>query len=200
MTRVNCSGWLGFFSVIILKMSLRAFLDYNPTIGDRVFIDDSARVIGQVELADDVSVWPMTVIRGDVNTIQIGAKTNIQDNCVLHVTHVGPYTPDGGKLLIGSEVTVGHGAILHACEIGDCCLVGMGARILDKAMMQPGSMLGAGSVLTPGKVIPSGELWVGNPATKRRDLSAEEQQSLTYSAMHYVKLKNQYLAQQADRD
>ncbi len=179
-------------------MTLRAYLDHSPSIGQRVYIDATALVIGQVELADDVSVWPMTVIRGDVNHITIGAQTNIQDNCVLHVTHVGPYTPDGGALVIGDNVTVGHGAILHACRIGDSCLVGMGARILDKAVMQPYSMLGAGSVLTPGKVIPTGELWVGNPAVKRRDLSPEEQQSLDYSAGHYVQLKDRYLAHSAD--
>jgi len=178
-------------------MTLRSYLDFKPTIGAQVYIDDSAQVIGRVELADDVSVWPMTVIRGDVNHISIGAQSNIQDNCVLHVTHVGPYTPDGGALHIGKNVTVGHGAILHACEIGDSCLIGMGARILDNAVMKPYSMLGAGSVLTPGKVIPSGELWVGNPAVKLRKLSSEEQQSLDYSATHYVKLKNQYLAQQS---
>jgi carbonic anhydrase/acetyltransferase-like protein (isoleucine patch superfamily) len=176
-------------------MTLRAYLEHYPSLGERVFIDDTALVIGQTELADDVSVWPMTVIRGDVNRISIGTKTNIQDNCVLHVTHVGPYTPDGGALMIGNHVTVGHGAILHACRIGDSCLVGMGARILDKAVMQPYSMLGAGSVLTPGKVIPSGELWVGNPAVKRRDLSEKERQSLDYSAQHYVTLKDRYLTQ-----
>lgn len=176
----------------------RSFLDHQPQLGRRVYIDATALVIGQVRLDDDVSVWPMTVIRGDVNTISIGAHSNIQDNCVLHVTHVGPYTPEGGALTVGNHVTVGHGAILHACEIGDSCLVGMGARILDKAVMKPHSMLGAGSVLTAGKVIPSGELWVGNPAVKLRQLSSKEQQYLDYSAAQYVKLKNQYLTQQAD--
>ncbi|MCW8870697.1 MAG: gamma carbonic anhydrase family protein [Proteobacteria bacterium] len=174
-------------------MTIRTFLDHQPKLGQRVYIDKTAVVIGQVKIGDDVSVWPMTVIRGDVNHITIGAESNIQDNCVLHVTHEGPYTPGGVALKIGKKVTVGHGAILHACEIGDGCLVGIGARILDKAVMQPYSMLGAGSVLTPGKVIPSGELWVGNPAVKRRELSLEERQSLDYSASHYVKLKNQYL-------
>ncbi|MCX7544547.1 gamma carbonic anhydrase family protein [Marinicella gelatinilytica] len=180
-------------------MTIRSFSDHQPKLGERVFIDSTAVVIGQVDLADDVSVWPMTVIRGDVNSIRIGAQSNIQDNCVLHVTHVGPYTADGGALNMGDMVTVGHGAILHACTIGDSCLVGMGARILDKAVMQPYSMLGAGSLLTPGKVIPSGELWVGNPAVKLRDLSTEEKQSLDYSASHYVKLKDQYLSSQTDK-
>ena len=188
----------GFLSAILKRMTIRSFLDHQPKLGQRVYIDTTAVVIGQVDLADDVSVWPMTVIRGDVNTITIGAQSNIQDSCVLHVTHVGPYTADGGALHIGAKVTVGHGAILHACNIGDSCLVGMGARILDKAVMKPYSMLGAGSVLTPGKVIPSGELWVGNPAVKHRDLTAEEKQSLDYSAGHYVKLKDQYLIQQTD--
>lgn len=179
-------------------MSTRPFLQHQPLYGESVYIDATAVVIGQVSLADDASVWPMTVIRGDVNTITIGARSNIQDNCVLHVTHVGPYTPRGGALTIGDDVTVGHGAILHACHIGDKCLVGMGARVLDDAAMEPNSMLGAGSILTPGKVIPSGELWVGSPAKKQRDLTPEELESLTYSAQHYVRLKDQYLSSQME--
>lgn len=176
-------------------MTLRSFDCQHPDLKQRVYIDPSAVVIGRVSLADDVSIWPMTVIRGDVNHIEIGEQTNIQDSCVLHVTHVGPYTPNGGALHIGKRVTVGHGAILHACRIGDSVLVGMGARVLDNAVIEPYAMLGAGSLLAPGKVIPSGELWVGNPAVKRRNLSNDEKESLDYSAGHYVKLKNRYLAE-----
>ncbi len=176
-------------------MNLRSFNSQLPDLKHGVYIDSTALVIGQVTLNDDVSIWPMSVVRGDVNFIEIGEQTNIQDGCILHVTHVGPYTPEGGALRIGKRVTIGHGAILHACTIGDAVLIGMGSRILDNATMEPYSMLGAGSLLPPGKIVPSGELWVGNPAIKRRDLSNQEKSSLDYSAAHYVKLKNRYLSE-----
>ena len=174
-------------------MNIRPFLSHRPVLGEGVYVDPTAVVIGEVTLGDEASVWPMVVIRGDVNRIEIGAQSNIQDGSVLHVTHRSAAQPEGGPLIIGQGVTVGHGAILHACVIGDYCLVGMGSTVLDGARMAPHSMLGAGSVLPPGKVIESGELWVGNPARKVKDLSAEAQQSLEYSAQHYVKLKQQYL-------
>ncbi len=177
-----------------IYLNIRSFQNTQPQIGQAVYIDDSAVIIGKVTIAEDVSVWPMTVIRGDVNIIEIGRRTNIQDGSILHVTHVGPYSPNGGPLLIGEGVTIGHGAILHACIIGDYCLIGMGSTVLDQAQIEPYSMLGAGSVLPPGKVIKSGELWVGNPARKVRDLTTQQIESLQYSADHYVKLKNAYLA------
>ena len=173
--------------------NIRNFSTHKPSFDKTVYIDAAATVIGQVSLGNDVSVWPSTVIRGDVNKINIGANSNIQDGSILHVTHVGPYDTEGGPLTIGSGVTVGHGAILHACDIGDYCLVGMGSTILDKAQMEHHSMLGAGSVLPPGKVIKTGELWVGNPAKKVKDLTAKQIEWLEYSAHHYVKLKNQYM-------
>ncbi len=179
-------------------MNIRKFNNDKPTIAASAYIDPAACVIGRVEIGNDASIWPMTVIRGDVNHIHIGPMSNIQDGSVLHVTHVGPYDPEGGPLKIGRGVTVGHGAILHACTIDDFCLVGMGSTILDKAHMEHHSMLGAGSVLPPGKVIKSGELWVGNPAKKVKDLTPSQIESLEYSAKHYVKLKNQYLAQTTD--
>lgn len=163
-----------------------------PAIADSAYIDQAAVIIGEVEIADDVSVWPMVVIRGDVNSITIGARSNIQDGCVLHVTHRSEFNPAGGPLVIGSDVTVGHGAVLHACQIDDYCLVGMGSTVLDGAHMEHHSMLGAGSVLPPGKIIKTGELWVGNPAKKAKVLTESQQQSLEYSARHYVKLKQQY--------
>lgn len=174
-------------------MTLRAFNSQLPHLKQDVYIDPTALVIGQVTLDDDVSIWPMSVVRGDVNHIEIGEQTNIQDGCILHVTHVGPYSPEGAALSIGKRVTVGHGAILHACTIGDAVLIGMGSRVLDNAVIEAYSMLGAGSLLPPGKTIPSGELWVGNPAIKKRLLTTEEKQFLDYSAAHYVKLKNRYI-------
>ena len=173
-------------------MPIRPFKSHQPDIDQSVYVDPTAVVIGEVSIAKDASVWPLTVIRGDVNSIQIGASTNIQDGSILHVTHRNAENPEGGPLVIGEGVTVGHGVILHACHIDDYCLVGMGSRVLDDAHMEHHSMLGAGSVLTPGKTVKSGELWLGNPARKVRDLSTAEKQTLEYSAQHYVKLKQQY--------
>ena len=168
----------------------------HPMLGERVYINHQASVTGAVALGDDVSVWPMTVIRGDVNRIMIGARSNIQDGCVLHVTHEGPWQPDGLPLLIGEDVTVGHGAILHACTIGDRCLVGMGAIVMDGAVLEPDSMVAGGAVVTPGKTVLSGTLWRGNPARLARELTAEEIRNQVYSAQHYVRLKDLYLQEQ----
>ncbi len=173
-------------------MNIRSFKNTSPTIDKSAYVDPAAVVIGDVQLGANASVWPMTVIRGDVHSIRIGPASNIQDGSILHVTHRNDLNPDGGPLVIGEGVTVGHGAILHACLIGDYCLVGMGSTILDNAQMEHHSMLGAGSVLPPGKIIKSGELWVGNPAEKVKDLSQSQRDSLEYSARHYVKLKDLY--------
>lgn len=162
-------------------------------MGERVFIHEKAFVSGSVVLDDDVSVWPMSVIRGDVNHIEIGARSNIQDGCILHVTHEGPWRPEGLPLVIGADVTIGHGVILHACTIGDRCLVGMGAIVLDGAVLEPDSMVAAGAVVTPGKVVPSGTLWQGNPARQARALTQKEIENQAYSARHYVRLKDRHL-------
>lgn len=174
-------------------MSIRSYQGIAPTIGPGVYIDPDAVVIGQVEFAEDASIWPCAVARGDVNTISIGARSNIQDGAVLHVTHDGPYTPGGVPLLIGADVTIGHGAIVHACTIDDACLIGMHATVLDEAHVGRHSMLGAGAMLSPGKRVGEGELWLGNPARFVRRLSDEEIEKLYYSAQNYVRLKNEYL-------
>lgn len=174
-------------------MALRAFLGHQPQLGARVYVDDSAQVIGATSLEDDVSIWPLVAIRGDVNRIHIGARSNIQDNSVLHVTHDGRYTPGGSPLIVGADCTVGHGVILHACTVEEGCLIGMGAVVLDKAVIGKHSLIGAGSVVSPGKVVEPGSLWVGNPARFVRKLSEREIESLIYSAHHYVKLKDAYL-------
>jgi carbonic anhydrase/acetyltransferase-like protein (isoleucine patch superfamily) len=150
-------------------------------------------VIGRVALADDVSIWPGAVLRGDVNTIQVGARTNIQDGTICHVTHDGPYTPGGQPLVLGADITVGHGAILHACTIGDRCLIGMGALVLDEAEIEADVMLAAGSLVSPGKRLASGHLYRGRPAEPVRELSEKELEMLRYSAAHYVRLKDQYI-------
>lgn len=177
-------------------MNIRPYRDQSPRLGENVYVDSAAVVIGDVDLGDDVSLWPCTVARGDVNHIRIGARSNIQDGAVLHVTHDGPYTPGGFPLVIGTDVTIGHGAILHACTIEDACLIGMHATVLDGARVCTQAMVGAGAVVTPGKVVGSGELWLGNPARFVRKLSDREIEQLHYSAAHYVRLKNEYLKAQ----
>jgi len=175
---------------------IRSFQGKWPQIAASAFIDPSAVIIGDVVIGEDASVWPLVVIRGDVNYIRIGARTNVQDGAVLHVTHDGPYTPGGFPLRIGADVTIGHGAILHACTIEDACLIGMRATVLDGALVRRHAMIGAGAVVTPGKVVGEGELWVGNPARCVRKLTAAQIEQLYYSAQHYVRLKNEYLAAQ----
>ena len=174
--------------------TVRPYLGRMPVLGERVLIDETARVIGDVVLGDDVSVWPLTVIRGDVNFIRIGDRTNVQDGTVIHVSHDGPHAKLGGfATVIGSDVTIGHKAIVHACTIEDACLVGMGSCVLDGAVIRRHGFLGAGALLAPGKVVGEGEMWLGSPAKFARRLSDAEIEALFYSAGHYVKLKDEYL-------
>ncbi len=176
-----------------MNPSLRPYLGRMPRAGARCYIDPAACVIGDVELGEDVSFWPCAVARGDVNFIRIGARSNIQDGAVLHVTHDGPYSPGGAPLVIGSDVTVGHGAILHGCTVEDLCLIGMHATVLDGAVIGRGAMVGAGALVPPGRHVGAGELWLGNPARAARTLDARELEQLRYSAQHYVRLKDAYL-------
>ena len=175
-------------------MTIRDFDGKKPQLGERVYIDDSAVLVGDITLADDVSIWPHVSARGDVNFMTIGARSNIQDNTVLHVTHDGPYTPDGGiPLRIGEDVTVGHQCILHACTIGNRVLVGMGAIIMDGVTVEDDVLIGAGTLVPPGKTLETGHLYRGNPMQKARKLKPQEIESLKYSADHYVRLKDKYL-------
>jgi len=175
-------------------MSVRAFENNQPIIGERVFIDPTALVVGDVTIGDDSSVWPMATIRGDVHSISIGARTSIQDGSVLHVTHAGPYDPNGHDLIIGDDVTVGHRAIIHGCTIENHCLIGMGAVVMDDAVIQSKVILGANSLVPPGRKLEGGFLWVGSPARKIRSLTEEELKFFDYSARNYVKLKDRHLA------
>lgn len=176
-------------------MNVRPYLDRMPVLGARVYVDPAASVIGDVELGEDASLWPGTIVRGDVNHIRIGARTNLQDGCIVHVTHEGPYTRPGGlPTIIGADVTIGHGAIIHACTIEDACLIGMGAIVLDGVTVKKHGYVGAGAVVPPGKTIGEGELWLGNPARLVRTLDATQIEQLYYSAQHYVRLKDRYLA------
>lgn len=163
-------------------------------MGARVYVDPAAQVIGDVVLGEDVSIWPFAVVRGDVNFIRIGARSNVQDGAVIHVSHDGPHARRGGfATVIGEDVTIGHRAIIHACQIADACLVGMGAVVLDGAVIEQHGFLGAGALLPPGKRVGAGEMWLGNPARCVRSLSDAEIAALFYSAGHYVKLKDEYL-------
>lgn len=175
-------------------MNLRPFSGIAPVLGERVYVDAAAVVIGKVTLADDVSLWPCVVARGDVNSISVGARSNIQDLTMLHVTHDGPYSPGGFPLAIGADVTVGHKCLLHACTVGDRCLIGMGSIVMDGAVVEDEVLLGAGSLVSPGKCLESGHLYKGSPAQKVRPLTAGEREMLRYSAAHYVRLKDRYRA------
>ena len=176
-------------------MHLRAYRGILPTLGERAYVDPAATCIGDVVLGDDVSLWPGTVVRGDVNFIRIGARTNVQDGTVVHVSHDGPHAKLGGfATVIGEDVTIGHKAVIHACRIEDAVLVGMGAIILDGAVIRKHAFIGAGALVPPGKEVGEGELWLGNPARKARMLTDAEIEALYYSAGHYVRLKDEYLA------
>ena len=177
-------------------MTIRKFESHTPIIHDTAYVDETSIVIGEVEIGEDSSVWPMTVIRGDVNYIKIGKRTNIQDASVLHVTHApNEHSEKIGAaqksyaLTIGDDVTIGHKALLHACEIQDRVLVGMGAIVMDGTVVESETMIAAGSVVPPRKTLESGYLWVGNPARKTRELTDKEKKYLTYSAEHYMRLK-----------
>lgn len=176
-------------------MSIRTYQNHTPTLGQRVYVDPAATVIGRVELADDVSIWPGAVLRGDVHFIRVGARSNVQDGAIVHVTHDGPYSPGGFPTVIGEGVTVGHGAVIHACTIGDYCLIGMHATVLDGAVVEKYGFVGAGSLIPPGKVVGERELWLGNPARCVRLLSDKQIEQMHYSADHYVRIKDGYLAE-----
>jgi carbonic anhydrase/acetyltransferase-like protein (isoleucine patch superfamily) len=174
---------------------LRPYKDLFPKSGLRVMVDDTSVVIGDVRMADDVGIWPLVVIRGDVNYVEIGARTNIQDGCVLHVTHKSSYNPEGNPLLIGEEVTVGHKVMLHGCTIGNRVLVGMGSILLDGVVIEDNVMIGAGSLVPQNKRLASGYLYLGSPVKQIRALTEAEIEGLAYSANNYVKWKDEYLAQ-----
>jgi carbonic anhydrase/acetyltransferase-like protein (isoleucine patch superfamily) len=173
--------------------AIRPYRQFRPQIARSAYVDPQACVIGRVTMAADASIWPFAVARGDVHEISIGARSNIQDGSVLHVTHDGRYSPGGRALVVGDDVTVGHGVILHACTIGDGCLIGMGSSVLDDVEIGHHAMIGAGSLIPPGKRVQPGALWLGNPAKFVRYLNDEEIEKLLYSAAHYVRIKNDYL-------
>lgn len=174
-------------------MPLSSYLNTSPTLGDRVYLHPSCQVIGDVKLGDDSSVWCNTVLRGDVNRIEIGRGTNVQDLTMCHVSHKTADKPDGSPLIIGDYVTVGHSVILHGCLIGNDCLIGMGTIIMDDVVIPDLVMIGAGSLISPGKTLESGMLYMGRPAKLVRALTEDEKKYLRYSAEHYIRNKDNYL-------
>jgi len=163
-----------------------AYRGIAPRLHASVFVAEGAKVIGDVEIGEDSSVWFNAVVRGDVNTVRIGARTNIQDNAVLHVTG------GTGPLNIGSDVTIGHSAVVHGCRLENACLIGMGAVILDGAKIGREALVAAGSLVLEGFEVPEGMLAAGVPAKVKRALTGDERRSLRESALHYVQYANAY--------
>lgn len=177
------------------SLNIASYQGVAPQLGAGAYVHPSACVIGDVVLGNEVSVWPGVVIRGDVNHIRIGDGSNIQDGSVLHVSHKSSWDPDGAPLIIGNNVTVGHKVILHGCTIADECLIGMGSIVMDKVVIEPRVLLGAGSLVPEGRVLESGHLYLGSPARKVRPLSERELAHFLYSAQHYIRLKNNHMAE-----
>lgn len=176
-------------------MPIRDYHQHSPSIGPRCYIDSSSVLVGQISLAEDVSIWPLVAARGDVNYITIGARTNIQDGSVLHVSRKSAQNPNGFPLIIGEDVTVGHKCMLHGCVLGNRILVGMGAIIMDGVIVEDDVFIGAGTLVPPNKKLKSGYLYVGNPMIEKRPLKDSERQFLKQSAENYVLLKDDYIAQ-----
>ena len=175
-------------------MPIKAYKGITPTIGDNVYIEESAVLYGEIELDTDVSIWPLVAARGDVNHIRVGARTNIQDGTILHVTRKSAHNPQGFPLIIGQDVTVGHQCMLHGCTLGDRILVGMGSVVMDGVIVEDDVFIGAGSVVPPNKTLKSGFLYVGNPVKQIRELNQGERDFLAQSAINYVLLKDEYIA------
>ena len=173
----------------------RRFEGHQPQLEEGVFIDPSAVVIGDVHIGRDSSIWPQSTVRGDMHSIHIGERCSIQDNSVLHITHAGPYNPDGYPLRIGDDVTVAHSVTLHGCEIGSRVLIGMGSIVMDGAIIEDDVVVAANSLVPPGKRLASGHLYVGSPAKAARPLSEKEMRYFCYSSANYSKLKDRHIAE-----
>jgi len=167
---------------------LRSFGGHRPRIGREVFLAETCVVIGDVVIGDQSSIWYGTVVRGDMYPIRIGARTNLQDGTIVHITG------DQFATTIGDDCTIGHAAIIHGCAIEDHCLIGMGSTILDGARIGRGSLVGAGALVTPGTVIPPDSLVLGAPARAVRPIKPSEREQIEYGGAHYVELARRYLA------
>ncbi len=173
-----------------MSATIRSYKNIAPKIGKDVFVAETAAVIGDVEIGDQSGVWYGCTLRGDVNHIRIGARTNIQDGVVIHCA-----SRENGDIptIVGDDCTIGHQALLHACTIGNRVLIGMQACIMDGASVGDEAIVAAGALVTPGKKVLSGQLWAGRPAKFVRDLTTDERRHLSWSAQHYVKLAAEYL-------
>ncbi|MBV7434725.1 gamma carbonic anhydrase family protein [Cardiobacteriaceae bacterium TAE3-ERU3] len=176
---------------------IKQFGEFRPVLAESAWVDEQALVVGQVVLGEGANIWPMAVLRGDVGKITVGARSNIQDGAVVHVTHDGKYTPGGRDTVIGEDVTIGHSAVIHACTIHDQVLIGMNATVLDGAVVESHVLVAAGALVAPGKRLQSGYLYAGNPARQIRELTAGEREFFAYSAKNYVELAAVYQAQTA---
>jgi carbonic anhydrase/acetyltransferase-like protein (isoleucine patch superfamily) len=175
-------------------MAIRSYLGIQPTLGAGAWVDETAQVIGRVELGADVSVWPFVLIRGDVNQVRIGARSNVQDASIIHVSRPHPGNDAGWPTLLGEDVVIGHKVALHGCTIHDRVLVGIGAIVLDGVVVESDVIVGAGSIVTPGKTLESGFLYVGSPARRSREITAQERARIPKMAADYVRLKQEYAA------
>ncbi len=166
---------------------IERYKEFTPLVPASAWVHALAYVNGDVQLGEDVSVFPSAVIRGDCAPVRIGARSNVQDGALLHTTHQSRFN-DQKPLTIGSDVTIGHGAILHGCTVGDECLIGMGAIVLDGAVLEKHVLIGAGALVPPGKRLAGGFLYVGSPVKQVRPLTAAELEFFKYSASNYVKI------------
>ena len=173
---------------------IRPFGSLHPRVDPSAWVDPSAVVIGDVTLGADASIWPLCVLRGDIHRIEIGAGSNIQDGSILHVSHDSRFMPGGAPVIVHERVTVGHQVVLHGCEIGERSLIGIGARVLDRAVVEPRTMVGAGALVTPGQVLAGGYLWLGAPARRARALTDQELEYLDYVAENYIQLAARHRA------
>lgn len=171
---------------------IEKYLTHYPEIGENAWVHDSAVVIGRVNLGKNVSIWPCAVLRGDVNDITIGDRSNVQDGAVIHATHPSAFNPEGYATDIGEDVTIGHNAVLHGCTLGNRVLIGMGATVLDGTVIPDDVIIAAGALVPMNKTLESGYLYVGSPAKPLRALTEQEKTFLPYSAEHYIKLKQNY--------
>lgn len=167
-------------------MQIISLNDKSPLISNNAFVAPGTRIIGDVEIGAGSSIWYNCVLRGDVNRIRIGKRTNIQDGTVIHVDSPWPGNPEGSPTIIGDDVLIGHMVMLHGSILHDRAFVGLGSIVMDGCTIESDGMLGAGAMLTPGKVIRAGELWIGRPAKKLRDLSPEEIERNQIGVAHYV--------------
>ena len=174
--------------------SIRSYKGISPTLTPSTYIDPAAIVIGNVTLGEDSSLWPLVVVRGDVNSVHIGKNSNIQDGSVIHESRPTASNPKGFPVSIGDDVTIGHKVLLHGCNIGNRVLVGMGAIVMDGVIIEDDVIVGAGAMVTPGKHLQSGHLYTGSPARQIRPLTPQELKHLAISPQNYIQLKNDYMA------